>query len=124
MNAYPVRLAAGLALIALCAFADESPNAKMAEPQAKPATTQKTLPDDVGLNVLPVQLPAQTVDELRNHIDRLNRDLQEAFQRQQRPASHTLYHKALTNHTEIETFVQWEESSHRPMALPVLRSSW
>jgi hypothetical protein len=126
MNTYPVRLAAGLALIALGALAEESPNAKLAEPQTEPAVARKIPPYEVGLNDKPVQLPTQVVDVdgLRHHMDRVNRELQEAFQRQEKTAQHALYQKALTNYTVFEAFVDWDENSHRPVALPVLRSSW
>jgi hypothetical protein len=98
----------------------------MAEPQTKPATTRKIPPYEVGLNDKPVQLPMQVVDvdELRRHMKQVNQDLKEAFQRQKKTAEHTLYQKALTNNTKFEAFVDWDESDHRPVALPVLRSSW
>jgi hypothetical protein len=126
MNALPVRLAAGLALIALCALAQESPNAKMAELQANPAMAKKTPPPEYGLNGKPMILPPQIVDVdgLRRHMYLVNQELQEAFQRQQKTAQHALYQKALTNNTVFEAFVDWDENGHRPVALPVLRSSW
>jgi hypothetical protein len=126
MNAYPVRLAAGLALIALCALADQSPNAIMAEPQTTPGMAPKIPSYAVGLTDKPVQLPTQIVDVegLRHHMDLVNLELQEAFQRQKNTEQHALYQKALTNNTEFEAFVDWDENDHRPVALPVLRSSW
>jgi hypothetical protein len=126
MNAHPIRLAAGLVLIALCALAQESPNAKIAELQPNPATAQKAPPPGYGLNDKPIQLPPQLVDVdgLRRHMYLVNKELQEAFQRQQKTAQHALYQKALTNNTMFEAFVDWDENSHRPVALPVLRSSW
>jgi hypothetical protein len=124
MNAPLVRLAAGLALLALCALAEDSPNAKMAEPQAKPAPARKVPSYEVGLNEIPVRLPTQYVDGLRDHMDHVNREMQEAFQRQEKTAQHALYRKALANNITLEAFVDWDESSHRPVALPVLRSSW
>ena len=124
MNAYPVRLAAGLALISLCALADESPNAKMAEPQAKPSMAPKIPPAEVGLNEKPVQLPTQYVDGLRDHMEHVNRDLRLAFQREKMGAPHALYQKALTNKTVVAAFSPLEEGSNRSVALPVLRSSW
>jgi hypothetical protein len=124
MNAYPVRLAAGLALIALCALAEESPNAKMAEPQTKPVIATKTPPFEVGLNVQPVQLPTQTVDGLRDHRDHVNRDLHAAFQREKMAAPHALYQTTLANKTVVAAFSPLEEGSNRAVALPILRSSW
>jgi hypothetical protein len=124
MNAYPVRLAAGLAWIALCALADESPNAKLAEPQSEPAMAWKTPPPAYGLNNLPVQLPTQYVDGLRDHMDRVNRDLRLAFQRQALAAPHALYRKTLGKNTRLEAFLPLEEGSNHSVALPILRSSW
>jgi hypothetical protein len=124
MNAYPVRLAAGLAWIALCALADESPNAKMAEPQANPAMARKTPPPAYGLNNQPVQLPAQVVDGWREHMDQVNRDLQLAFQRQELAGPHPLYQKTLSKNTVVAAFLPLEEGSNRSVALPILRSTW
>ncbi|HWZ95234.1 MAG TPA: hypothetical protein VNW30_08575 [Opitutaceae bacterium] len=149
MNANPIRLAAGLALITLCALAEESPNAKMAELQTKPAIAQQTPPDDVGLNEKPVQLPTQYVDGLRSHMEQVNRDLELAFQREELTATHVLYQKALTKNTVVDllgillvaqkmmdsrvdaipgthdqTVLPPEEASNRPVAVPILRSSW
>jgi hypothetical protein len=124
MNAYPVRLTAGLALIALCALADESPNAKMAEPQANPALARNTPLPAYGWNNQPVQLPMQYVDGLRDHMDRVNRDLRLAFQRQKLAAPHPLYQKTLSNNTVVAAFSPLEEGSNRSVALPILRSSW
>ncbi len=126
MSAYPVRLAAGLALLALCALAEESPGAKVAQPQPTPGLARKIPSYEVGLNDKPVLLPPQIVDvnALRRHMYLVNRELQEAFQRQKKTAQHALYRKALTNNTEFEAFVDWDENGHRPVALPVLRSSW
>jgi hypothetical protein len=124
MNAYPVRLAAGLTLIALCALAEESPNAKMAEPQANPAMAWNTPLPAYGLNNQPVQLPTQYVDGLRDHMDRVNRDLHLAFQRQATVVPHALYQKALSKNTRLEAFLPLEEGSNRSVALPILRSSW
>jgi hypothetical protein len=124
MNAYPVRLAAGLALIALGALAEESPNAKMAEPQTKPAIATTTPPYEVGLNVQPVQLPTQTVDGWRDHMDHVNRDLNVAFQRETMADPHALYQTTLANKTVVTVFSPLEEGSNRAVALPVLRSSW
>jgi hypothetical protein len=124
MNAYPVRLAAGLAWIALCALADESPNAKMAELQANPVMAGNTLPPAYGLNNQPVQLPTQYVDGLRDHMDRVNRDLQLVFQRQELTGPHPLYQKTLSKNTVVATFLPLEEGSNRSVALPILRSTW
>jgi hypothetical protein len=126
MNAYPVRLVAGLALVALCALAKESPNAKIAELQTKPAMPRKIPPDEVGLNEKPVKLPTQVVDvdEWRRHLKQVNQELAEAFQREALAAPHALYQKALTKNTEVAVFFPLEEGSHRAVALPVLRSSW
>jgi hypothetical protein len=126
MNPHPIRLAAGLVLIALCAPAEEAPNAKMAELQTNPGMAQKTPSPEYGLNGKPVILPPQIVDVdgLRRHMYLVNQELQEAFQRQQKTAQHALYQKTLTNHTVFEAFVDWDENGHRPVALPVLRSSW
>jgi hypothetical protein len=121
MSAYPVRLAAGLALIALGALADESPNAK---PQANPAMAWNTPLPAYGLNNQPVQLPTQYVDGLRDHMDRVNRDLRLAFQRQKLAAPHPLYQKTLSNNTVVAVFSPLEEGSNRSVALPILRSSW
>jgi len=124
MNAYPVRLAAGVVLITLCALAEESPNAKRAELPAKPAVAQQTPPDDVGLNEKPVQLPTEYVDGLRGHMAHVNRDLHLAFQLQGLAAPHPLYQKALAKSTVVAVFLPLEEGSNRSVALPVLRSSW
>ncbi|HEV8074129.1 MAG TPA: hypothetical protein VGP21_08340 [Opitutaceae bacterium] len=124
MNAYPVRLAAGLTLIALCALAEEPPNAKMAEPQMNPATARNTPPPAYGWNSQPVQLPTQYVDGLREHMDRVNRDLHLIFQRQAMAVPHALDQKALSKNTRLEAFLPLEEGSNRSVALPILRSSW
>jgi hypothetical protein len=124
MNAYPVRLAAGLAWIALCALADESPNAKMAEPQANPAMTRKAPSSEVALNEKPIQLPAQIVNGWRDHMDQVNRDLHLAFQRQELAGPHPLYQKALSKNTVVAVFSPLEEGSNRSVALPILRSTW
>jgi hypothetical protein len=151
MNAHPVRLAAGLALIALCALAGESPNAKMAEPQSKPAIARKTPPDEVGLNDQPVRLPTQVVNGLRDPLDHVNEDLHEAFQREKIAASRTFYQKALTKNTVVDflgivlaaqdmmdhravedailgardqAVLPQQEDSHPTVAVPILRSSW
>jgi hypothetical protein len=153
MNAHPVRLAAGLALIALCALAEDSPNAKMAEPQTKPAPDQKAPPIETGLNEKPVQLPTQVVDVdgLRNHMKQVNQELKEAFQREEITAARTFYQKALTKNTVVDLLgilltaqdmmdhravedaipgardqavLPQEEASHPTVAVPILRSSW
>jgi hypothetical protein len=104
MSAYPVQLAAGLALIAFGAQAEESPNAKTAEPDTKSAMTRNVTPDEAGLSDQPVQLPVRVVDgdELRNHMKRVNQELQEAFQREAMAPSHTLYEKPLTKNTAVD----------------------
>jgi hypothetical protein len=122
MNAYPVRLAAGLALIAVCAPAEESTNAKMAEPQTKPAVVRKTTPKEV-LNNKPVQLPTEVVDGWRDHIDHVNRELHLVFQRQE-TAPHALYQIARTKNTVVAAFSPLEEGSNHSVALPMVRSSW
>jgi hypothetical protein len=124
MNAYLVRLAAGFALIAFCALADESPNAKMAEPQTNPALARNTPPPVYELNGQPVQLPTQYVDGLRDHMDRINRALHLAFQRQKLAAPHALYQIALTKDTRLEAFLPLAEGSNGSVALPVFGSSW
>src|SRR5580704_8735486 len=151
MNTHPVRLAAGLALIALCALANESPNAKMAEPQTGPAIAQKIPPDEVGLNDQPVQLPAQVVNALRDPMDHVNQDLREAFQREEITASRTFYQKTLTKNTVVDllgillatedmmdhravedaipgahgqAILPQEKDGHPTVAVPILRSSW
>jgi|HubBroStandDraft_1064217.scaffolds.fasta_scaffold1024030_1 hypothetical protein len=151
MNAHPVRLAAGLALIALCALAEESPNVKMAEPQSKPAMARKTPPYEVGLNDQPVQLPVQDVNGLRDPMDRVNQDLHEAFQREEITASRRFYQKALTKNTVVDLLgillaaqdmmdhrivddaipgardqavLPQEGDNHPTVAVPILRSSW
>jgi hypothetical protein len=124
MNAYPVRLAAGLALMALCALAEESPKAKMAEPQLKPAMARKAPPYEIYANEHPVQLPTQVVDGWRDHMDHLNRALDLAFQRQDKAAPHALYQIARTKSTVVEAFLPLEEGSNDAVALPILRSSW
>jgi hypothetical protein len=151
MNIYLVRLAAGLVLIALCALAEESPNAKMAEPQSKPAMARKTPPYEVGLNDQPVQLPAQVVNGLLDPMDRMNQDLNEAFRREEITTSRTFYQKALTKNTVVDLLgillvaqdtmdhravedaipgarnqavLPPDETSKRVVAVPILRSSW
>ncbi|HXA80597.1 MAG TPA: hypothetical protein VNV14_04930 [Opitutaceae bacterium] len=151
MNAYPVRLAAGLVLIALCALAEESPKVKMAEPQSKPAMALKTRPCEVGLNDQLVQLPAQAVNGLPDSTDRVNQDLHEAFQREEITASRTFYEKSLTKNTVVDLFgillaaqdmmdhravedaipgsrdpalLPQEKDSHPTVAVPILRSFW
>jgi hypothetical protein len=126
MNAYPVRLVAGLVLVALCALAEESPNAKMAEPPTKPAVPRKIPSYEIGLNEKPVQLPTQVVDveAWRNHLKQVNQELQEAFQRQAMAAPHALYQKALTKNTEVAVFLPLEEGRNHAVALPVLRAFW
>jgi hypothetical protein len=151
MNAHPVRLTAGLALIALCAMAEESPNAKIAEPKTKPVIAQRTPPYEVGLNETPVQLPTQVVDveAWRKHLKQVNQELQEAFQREATAASHAFYQKALTKNTRVDLLgillvaqkmmdsrvdaipgardqavLPSEEDLNRPVAVPILRSSW
>jgi hypothetical protein len=121
MNIYPVRLAAGLVLIALCARAEEAP----------------------------AQLPTQVVYELRYHMDEVNRDLDQAFQREEMTALHAFYQKALTKNTEVDLLglllvaqktmdsrvdvipgtrdqavLPPDEASKRVVAVPILRSSW
>jgi hypothetical protein len=149
MNAYPVRLAAGFALIALCALAEESPSAKMAEPQANPAMISITPSSEVALNEKPIQLPEQIVNGLRDPMDHVNQDLHEAFQREEITASRTFYQKALTKNTEVDLLgillvaqktmdsrvdvipgtrdqavLPPDEASRRVVAVPILRSSW
>jgi len=151
MNAYSVRLAAGLLLMALCALADESPRAKMAEPQAQPAVARKIPPYEVGLNDKPVQLPPQIVDVdgLRRHLQQVNQELKEAFQREARTPPRAFYEKALTKDTAVDllsillvtqqmmdhqadpfplthdqAFLPPEEDSKRTVTLPILRSDW
>jgi hypothetical protein len=151
MNAHPVRLIAGLALIALCALAEESPNAKMSEPKTKPVIAQRTPPYEVGLNEKPVQLPTQVVDveAWENHLKQVNQELQEAFQREAMTTSHAFYQKALTKNTRVDllgillvaqkmmdsrvdaipgtrdqTVLPSEEDLNGPVAVPILRSSW
>jgi hypothetical protein len=151
MNTHPVRLAAGLALIALCALAEESPDAKMAEPQTKPATAREIPPYEVGLIDKPVQLPTQVVDvdELRRHMKQVNQELKEALQREARARPHAFYEKALTKDTAVDllsillvtqqmmdhqadpfplthdhAFLSPEEDSKRTVTLPILRSAW
>jgi hypothetical protein len=149
MNAYPVRLAAGLALMALCALAEESPNAKMAEPQTKPAIARKIPPDEAGVKDQPVQLPTQVVDGLRNHMDHVSRDLDQAVQREAMTARHSAFQKALTKNTEVDLLgillvaqkmmdsrvdaipgtrdqaaLPPGEGGNHVVAVPIVRSSW
>jgi hypothetical protein len=124
MNTYPVRLAAGLAWFALCALADESPKAKVAEPQANASLARNTPPPVYELNGQPVQLPTQYVDGLRDHTDRVNRALHLAFQSQELAAPPALYQKTLTKNSVVAVFSPLEEGNNGSVALPVLRSSW
>jgi hypothetical protein len=151
MNAHPVRLAAGLAVIALTALAEESPKVKMAELQTNPAMAGHTPPSAGGLNDQPVQLPTQYVNGSRDHMHHVDQDLHEAFQREEIAASHRFYQKNLTKNTVVDLFgillaaqdmmdhraiedaipgardqviLPQKQESHPTVAVPILRSSW
>src|SRR5580704_12082495 len=91
MNAYPIRLAAGLVLLALCAMADDekSPAATAAEAQTNPTVAGKMHVFAIGLNDEPIQLPTQIVKGAPPH--QLYQDLKVAARRQQMSASRSLY---------------------------------
>ena len=90
------------------------------------------------------------MDELREHMDQVNQDLHEAFQREKITASRTFYQKALTKNTVVDLFgillaaqdmmdhrvvedsipgardqsvLPPDEASKRVVAVPILRST-
>jgi hypothetical protein len=57
-------------------------------------------------------------------MDRVNRDLHLALQRQELAGPNPLYQKTLSKNTVVAAFSPLEEGSNRSVALPILRSSW